>query len=76
MKKIRPAAVAGKFYTDNKEDLLSQLDFFIHNNIKDYEYKTRAVIVPHAGYMFSGQLASVITSYSIHYTKLYDSGRK
>lgn len=58
MKKIRPTAAAGKFYTDNKQELASQLDYFEENNVHDYDYKTRAVIVPHAGYIYSGQLAS------------------
>jgi AmmeMemoRadiSam system protein B/AmmeMemoRadiSam system protein A len=57
MKKIKPTAAAGKFYTNNKDDLLAQLDFFKANNTYDYDYKTRAIIVPHAGYMYSGQLA-------------------
>lgn len=58
MKKIKPTAAAGKFYTDNKEELLSQLDLFAQKNSHDYDYITRAVIVPHAGYIYSGQLAS------------------
>lgn len=58
MKKIRPAAAAGSFYTNGKLELTAQLDYFEENNIKDYDYKTRAVIVPHAGYIYSGQLAS------------------
>lgn len=58
MKKIRPAAAAGKFYTDDKNELLAQLDYFEANNSCDYQYKTRAIIVPHAGYVYSGQLAS------------------
>lgn len=57
MKKIRPASVAGKFYTSDKQELSSQIDYFIHNNLRDYSCKTRAIIVPHAGYMYSGQLA-------------------
>lgn len=55
--KIKPPAVAGKFYTDDKEELLKQLDSFDKNTLNDYECKTRAVIVPHAGYFYSGQLA-------------------
>lgn len=58
MKKIRPTAAAGKFYTNDKKELLAQLDYFFQNNPADYDCKTRAVIVPHAGYMYSGQLAS------------------
>lgn len=56
--KIKPPSVAGKFYTDDKEELLQQLDSFEKNNLHDYEYKTRIIIVPHAGYVYSGQLAS------------------
>ena len=58
MKKIRSATAAGKFYTENKDDLIQQLNFFEKNNSRDYDYKTRAIIVPHAGYLYSGQLAS------------------
>lgn len=58
MKNIRPTSAAGKFYTDNEEKLEKQLNDFEKNNLHDYEYKTRAIIVPHAGYMYSGQLAS------------------
>lgn len=58
MKKIRPTAAAGKFYTSDKNELLAQLDYFEENNSHDYYCKTRAIIVPHAGYIYSGQLAS------------------
>lgn len=58
MKHIKPAAAAGKFYTDDKNELSAQIDFFTQNNSPDYDYKARAIIVPHAGYMYSGQLAS------------------
>lgn len=61
--KIRQPAVAGKFYTGNKEELLKLLNEFEKNNLNDYEYKTRAVIVPHAGYVYSGQLASCAFQY-------------
>jgi len=57
MKKIKPTAAAGKFYTNNKDELSAQIDFFIANNTHDYKYNTRAIIVPHAGYIYSGQLA-------------------
>lgn len=56
--KIKPPAAAGKFYTNDKEELINQLNHFEKNNLHDYEYQTRAIIVPHAGYVYSGQLAS------------------
>ena len=58
MKKIKPNSVAGRFYPEDKEELVSFLDDAFKNNRKQYNYSTRAVIVPHAGYIYSGQLAS------------------
>lgn len=57
MKKIRQTSAAGKFYTDDKNELLKQFDLFKKNNVNDYNCTTRAIIVPHAGYVYSGQLA-------------------
>lgn len=57
MKRTRPTSAAGKFYTNNKDELLKQLNQFEKNNSHDYDCKTRAIIVPHAGYVYSGQLA-------------------
>lgn len=58
MKKIRPTAAAGRFYTSNKSELNAQLDSFFENAKTECNYKSRAVIVPHAGYEYSGQLAA------------------
>lgn len=55
--KIKPPAVAGKFYANDKDELLSQLDFFAESSTNDYDFRSRAIIVPHAGYYYSGQLA-------------------
>ena len=58
MKKIRPTAAAGKFYTNHKSELTAQLDYLFENAQAECEYKSRAIIVPHAGYEYSGQLAA------------------
>lgn len=58
MKKIRPTAAAGRFYTNNKAELLTQLDSFFKKSSIECDYKSRAIIVPHAGYEYSGQLAA------------------
>lgn len=58
MKKIKSASVAGKFYPENKSVLESLMREFEENNRKQYNYSTNAIIVPHAGYIYSGQLAS------------------
>lgn len=57
MDKIKLPSVAGKFYTDDKEDLIQEINNFIKNTSKKSGYESRAVIVPHAGYFYSGQLA-------------------
>lgn len=58
MSRIKNAAAAGRFYTGVRSELQLQLDQFAKNNRVDYEYESRAIIVPHAGYYYSGQLAS------------------
>lgn len=57
MLKIKEPSVAGSFYTDNKQELDLQIKTFAKENKNNYEYKTRAVIVPHAGLVYSGRLA-------------------
>ena len=57
MKKIKEPAVANAFYSGNAEILRNQIEDFKNKNSNTYEYKTRAVIVPHAGLVYSGQLA-------------------
>lgn len=56
MTKIKPPSVAGMFYSSDAKTLKSQIKVFKENS-RTYEYKTRAVIVPHAGLVYSGQLA-------------------
>ena len=58
MKKNKPSAVAGTFYPESEKELSSLIENFAQNNRKQYEYSSRAIIVPHAGYFYSGQLAS------------------
>lgn len=57
MNKVKPSSVAGKFYTANKEELLTEIETFASSFARHYEYRSRAVIVPHAGYYYSGMLA-------------------
>ena len=57
MVKIKEPSVAGSFYTDDKQALINQIENFASQNKNKYEYKTRAVIVPHAGLVYSGRLA-------------------
>lgn len=51
---IRPAAVAGLFYPQNKSDLYNLLSEIVPQSISDHP---QALIVPHAGYIYSGAIA-------------------
>ncbi|WP_456452021.1 AmmeMemoRadiSam system protein B [Hydrogenimonas sp.] len=62
---VRKAAVAGQFYPASAEEIRRMFDYFnemLEKSIRDPEMlktKTRAVIVPHAGYIYSGFTANV-----------------
>ena len=57
MAKIKEPSVAGSFYTNDIQALKTQIESFANESKNKYEYKTRAVIVPHAGLVYSGRLA-------------------
>lgn len=57
MKKVKEPSVANMFYSADKEELKNQIENFRKNNKNGYEYQPRAVIVPHAGLIYSGKLA-------------------
>lgn len=63
MDRIKSSSVAGMFYPIDKNELSNMIKSFAQNNKKDYEVTSRAIIVPHAGYFYSGQLASEGFSY-------------
>jgi len=55
---IRKPAVAGAFYPADKAELIEQVDGFLANAKKiDINGRILAIIVPHAGYVYSGQIA-------------------
>ena len=56
---VRKPAVAGMFYPGNKEELAGKVDDFLANAEKsDIKGRVFAIIVPHAGYEYSGQIAA------------------
>lgn len=57
MGKIKEASVANTFYTGNSQDLKLQIENFKQTSKNLYQCPTRAVIVPHAGFIYSGRLA-------------------
>lgn len=57
--KVRPPAVAGAFYPSQADDLKAQVDYFLKNaSSKKVKGRIVALIVPHAGYDYSGQVAA------------------
>ena len=59
---IRQAAVAGSFYPANAHELSAQIDQFLadaeHHHRITQTNSPKAMIVPHAGYMYSGPIAA------------------
>ena len=56
---VRKAAVGGAFYSGDKDELTQMVDGFL-GNVKKAGIKgdVRAIIVPHAGHAYSGQVAA------------------
>ncbi len=69
--KIRDSIVAGSFYPNDPYILRLQIEDFL-KNAKDHELQNiKALICPHAGYIYSGQIAAF--SYRQIQNKEYDS---
>lgn len=61
MEKIRPAAVAGRFYPGSAGQLESQVRAFLAEAAPKLERgapSPKAIIAPHAGYIYSGPIAA------------------
>jgi hypothetical protein len=72
MKEIREPAVAGAFYPDNPEVLSRDVKRYLENAKKEkLEGEIVALISPHAGYMYSGQVAAY--AYKLIEGKVFDS---
>jgi len=72
MKEIREPAVAGAFYPDRPEVLTRDVKRYFENAKKEkVEGEIVALIVPHAGYMYSGQVAAY--AYRLIEGKTFDS---
>ncbi len=72
--KIRQPTVSGLFYSANTSELKRSVETYLHNvslpkNIVDENIK--AVIVPHAGFVYSGQTAAYV--YKAIKSKKYDA---
>ncbi len=54
----RKPVVAGRFYPSDKNELKNELKDFFDKAEKKYPDNIRALIAPHAGYVYSGEVAS------------------
>ena len=59
MKNIRKTGFAGSFYPEKKEELLRYINEFNKKLTINGTYNTKAMIVPHAGYVYSGFTANI-----------------
>jgi AmmeMemoRadiSam system protein B len=60
----RPPAVAGLFYPHDAAELRSTVsDLLAHTRAIDLPPETRAFIVPHAGYVYSGAIAAAVYAF-------------
>lgn len=57
MLKIRQPAVAGSFYPAEPDILQTMLDNYL-SQVKPVTHAPKAIIVPHAGYIYSGEIAA------------------
>lgn len=57
MGSIKPPAVAGLFYPDNPDELRSQVSNFLQQGQAGRVERPKALIAPHAGYIYSGATA-------------------
>ena len=57
MEKVKQSSVAGSFYPADATELKNQIESFKENRKNTYTVPARTVIVPHAGFVYSGRLA-------------------
>lgn len=62
MEAIKQPAVAGQFYSDDAEQLRKSIEAHMQHGFK-CQYKPKAIIAPHAGYIYSGEIAG--SAYSV-----------
>ncbi len=55
---IREPAVSGTFYPSDKHELSQMIDKFLLDAKPVFNGKLKAIIVPHAGYIYSGPIAA------------------
>ena len=71
-KDIRKSVIAGTWYPGSPKVLQADIeDFFLHAPDVKIDGSARGLIVPHAGYVYSGQIAAI--AYKIIKSKTFDA---
>lgn len=66
MANIRYSRYSGLFYPANKQHIFTSVDYYLHSSLTLTE-RPKAMIVPHAGYLYSGDVAgSAYSTLSAH----------
>ncbi len=74
---IRKPVVAGQFYPADPQELSQQIEQFLSNAKKEeIKGELTAILVPHAGYIFSGQVAAYGFKLLADQVRLGREGRK
>ncbi|MBU2056060.1 MAG: AmmeMemoRadiSam system protein B [Proteobacteria bacterium] len=68
---IRPAAVAGRFYPESASALRLAVEKFMRDALPALAKEPLAIVVPHAGYIYSGQICA--DGYSQIRDRTYDT---
>jgi len=55
---VRPPVVAGQFYPESATDLKLAIEKFMEDALPPQAKKPLAIVVPHAGYIYSGQICA------------------
>lgn len=55
---LRKPIAAGNYYSDSPNVLKNQLDVFFSKAVPDFDQGLKILIVPHAGFAYSGQVAA------------------
>ncbi len=61
VQQVRPPAVAGSFYQGHKQTLINDVDELLttaRSSFTETQITPKAIIVPHAGYIYSGPVAA------------------
>lgn len=65
MNQIRQPAVAGMFYSSDKQSLKADIQQYLQQAKTEHNIIPKAIIVPHAGYIYSGSVAASAYKYIV-----------